>query len=126
MRRSSVDGTPLGLEQALSDPLDNAIKFGAGRPIEIGVHARDGFAVATVGDHGIGIPADQVDRIFERYHRAVSARSYGGLGLGLWAVTAIVEAHFGRITVQSHAGEGTTFTMTLPLRGASTVIPEAA
>ena len=113
------------LEQALSDLLDNAIKFGAGRPIEIGVHARDGFAVATVGDHGIGIPADQVDRIFERYHRAVSARSYGGLGLGLWAVTAADRgAHFGRITVQSHAGEGTTFTMTLPLRGASTVIPE--
>jgi signal transduction histidine kinase len=68
----------------------------------------------TVRDHGIGIAKDDVGRIFGRFERAVSSRHYGGLGLGLYVAQEIVEAHGGRILVQSKPGEGSAFTVLLP------------
>jgi signal transduction histidine kinase len=69
-----------------------------------------------VRDHGIGIdPADQ-RQIFERFERAVSSRNYGGLGLGLYIVKRIVEAHGGSIRVESTPGEGAAFHVELPVR----------
>jgi signal transduction histidine kinase len=103
------------LDQMLSCLLDNAAKFGAGKPIEVTV-ARDGDAATlSVRDHGGGIPPERVASIFAAYERAVPARHYGGLGLGLFLAKAIVEGHGGRLTVDNHPGEGATFTARLPL-----------
>jgi len=75
--------------------------------------------VLVVKDQGIGIdPADQL-QIFERFERAVSSRNYGGLGLGLFIVKRIVEAHGGTISVESRPGEGAAFRVELPLQPAA-------
>nr|WP_263429352.1 ATP-binding protein [Nannocystis pusilla] len=103
------------LEQAVINLLANALKFGAGRPIEIRVGRTDDTALLTLTDHGIGISSEAQAAIFERFGRAVSTRHYGGLGLGLFIARAIVEAHGGRVRVASIPGQGSTFTVELPL-----------
>jgi signal transduction histidine kinase len=104
------------LEQLLSSLLDNAAKFGAGKPVEIAIQREGDDATLSVRDHGQGIPPDRMPHIFEAFERAVSSTHYGGLGLGLFIARAIVEGHGGRLTVDSHPGEGATFTARLPLR----------
>ena len=108
------------LDQVVTNIVSNALKFGAGKPIEVTVEAVNGTAKLEVVDHGIGIPTDRVPHVFERFERAVSARQYGGLGLGLYIARAIVEALGGSIRARS-AGpdQGATFTVELPrARGA--------
>jgi signal transduction histidine kinase len=79
------------------------------------VEASAGRAVVRVRDEGIGVaPADR-DRIFERFERAVSPRAYGGLGLGLWIVRRLVEAHGGAASIEATPGAGSTFRVELPL-----------
>src|SRR5262249_35089830 len=92
------------LEQVVTNLVCNAIKYGRGRPIEIGVSAAKDRAVLRVRDHGIGIDAEAQRRIFERFERAVPSRHYGGLGLGLYIVRQIVELHGGTIGVESAPG----------------------
>ena len=102
------------LEQVVTNLLANAIKFGAGRPIEVMVRDAGQAAELQVTDHGIGIPADRLPKIFDRFERAVSSTHYGGLGLGLYLARSIVESHGGAITVDSRVDEGSTFTVRLP------------
>ena len=84
------------------------------KPIDVEV-ARDGErAILRVRDRGIGIGAADQERIFGRFERAVSERHFGGLGLGLWIVRQIVEAHGGTIAVRSAPGAETLFTVELP------------
>jgi PAS domain S-box-containing protein len=104
----------LRLEQVVTNLLTNAIKFGAGRAIEIGVEAQPQRAVLTVTDRGEGIAPEDVDRIFQRYEQATTSHMHGGLGLGLYIVRQIVEAHGGAIRVESRRGAGSTFTVELP------------
>jgi signal transduction histidine kinase len=106
------------VEQVVTNLLSNAIKYGAGRPIEVHVGADGARARVDVRDRGIGIPRDSLARIFERFERAVDATHYGGLGLGLYIVRAIVEAMDGTVTVVSEQGLGSTFTVSLPVRQA--------
>jgi signal transduction histidine kinase len=119
---SSVEGfwDRLRLEQILTNLLSNAIKYGGKRPISIEVGASgsgDGAEVwIAVRDRGIGMSPDEAGRIFGRFERAVSARNYGGLGLGLWIVHQVVDAMGGRISVDSAPGRGSTFTVRLPRR----------
>jgi PAS domain S-box-containing protein len=104
------------LEQVVQNLLLNAIKFGEGAPVEISVAARGEMATLTVCDHGIGIASDLHARIFRPFERGVSARHYGGLGLGLYIVQTIVEALGGTVTVDSAPGAGASFTVELPRR----------
>lgn len=103
--------------QVVTNLLSNAIKYGGGRPISVRVLNEGSHARIAVTDQGIGIPADRIGTIFDRFTRAVSAQHYGGLGLGLYIVRSLVEAHGGRVAVQSEAGVGSTFTVELPLSG---------
>ncbi|MCW8140495.1 MAG: HAMP domain-containing histidine kinase, partial [Planctomycetota bacterium] len=105
---------PLRLEQVLANLLSNAVKYGAGRPVTVTVAERDGQAALAVRDEGLGISADDQRRIFERFERAVPAKQYGGLGLGLWITREIVRAHGGDVHVDSSPGAGATFTVALP------------
>lgn len=115
-----VQGRPMGIwdrtriAQVCTNLLTNAIKYGAGKPITVRVWLNGDDAFLSVEDQGIGIPPDQQKRIFGRFERAVSARHYGGLGLGLYICRQIVEAHGGSIHLTSIQGQGTTFTVTLP------------
>jgi signal transduction histidine kinase len=102
------------LEQVVTNLLANAIKFGAGRPIEVMVRDAGQAVELQVKDHGIGIAADDLPKIFDRFERAVSSTHYGGLGLGLYLVRSIVESHGGAISVESGVDEGSTFTVRLP------------
>jgi CheY-like chemotaxis protein/anti-sigma regulatory factor (Ser/Thr protein kinase) len=106
----------LRLEQVLGNLIANAIKYGAGQPIEVTVESDGEQARVHVEDHGIGIPPEKLDVIFERFERAASARSYGGLGLGLYIARQIVDAHRGSINVRSKLSRGSVFTLTLPLK----------
>ena len=115
-----ADGAVVGawdrvrLDQVVTNLLSNAIKYGAGAPIRLSVRAADGRARLTVRDEGIGVADSERGRIFERFERAVSARHYGGLGLGLYIVRSIIEAHGGTIAVESAPHAGAQFVVELP------------
>jgi signal transduction histidine kinase len=105
---------PLRLEQVIVNLVSNAMKYGARRPIEIQVNADPDHVTFSVQDHGIGIPQEKLSKIFNRFERAVSSRNYSGLGLGLYIVRQIVEAHGGKIEVSSQLAVGSCFTVSLP------------
>jgi signal transduction histidine kinase len=116
----------LRVEQVISNLLDNAVKFGGGKAIEVRVSADASEATLAVTDHGIGITPGDQQRTFERFERAVPARRYGGLGLGLYISRQIVEVLSGRISVTSQPQSGTTFTVTLPLRPSTAAASQAS
>jgi PAS domain S-box-containing protein len=106
----------LRLIQIATNLVGNALKYGRGRPIDVTVRTEADAAILEVTDHGIGISAEDRERIFDRFERAVSGRHYGGLGLGLWITREIVKVLGGQITVESTPGEGSTFTVRIPKR----------
>ncbi len=106
------------VSQILSNLLDNAIKYTPpGGRITVGAHFPDGRLELYVRDTGIGIPAEELPRLFERFYRVDKARSreLGGTGLGLSIVKHLVAAHGGVIRVESRLNEGSTFFFTLPM-----------
>jgi PAS domain S-box-containing protein len=105
----------LRLEQVVTNLVDNAIKYGAGKPIHLHLGEAAGRATLRVRDEGIGIEPGKLTRIFERFERAVSERNYGGLGLGLYITRTLVEAMGGSIQVKSECGQGAAFTVELPV-----------
>jgi PAS domain S-box-containing protein len=106
----------LRMDQVITNLVSNSLKYGPGKPVRVRVKGGDGTAELAVEDEGIGIEAAKIERIFDRFERAAPVRRYGGLGLGLYIARQIVEAHGGRIEVQSNPGEGARFVITLPLR----------
>ena len=113
-----VVGNPEYLERAVSNLVENAMKYTPQNGlIKVEVRGEHGQAVLEVTDNGIGIAADDVPRIFERFYRAERSRSrdMGGTGLGLSIVKHIVQAHGGTVEVQSTPGEGSTFRLKFPL-----------
>jgi signal transduction histidine kinase len=108
------------IRQVLTNLVDNAIKFTPeGGKIEVQVNLTDGKDAVElhVEDNGIGVPSADVPRIFERFYRVdkVRSRDQGGTGLGLAIVKHIVEAHRGRVEVRSVLGQGSHFTVILPI-----------
>jgi two-component system, OmpR family, sensor histidine kinase SenX3 len=106
------------LRSALVNLVDNAIKYsGPGEPVEVGARLEGDRVALIVRDHGIGIPTRDLERIFERFYRVDRARSRetGGTGLGLAIVRHVAQVHGGEVSVESREGEGSTFTLSLPL-----------
>jgi PAS domain S-box-containing protein len=104
----------LRVEQVITNLLVNAAKFGEGKPIGLAVESDATHARIRVSDRGIGIAADAQARVFERFERAVPSEHFGGLGIGLYIVRQVVEAHGGEVRVESTPGAGASFTVELP------------
>jgi two-component system phosphate regulon sensor histidine kinase PhoR len=96
--------------------LHNAIKFTPkGGEVTLNAWQQEDVVVFSVNDTGVGIPADDLNRIFERFYKADRARSGGGTGLGLAITRHLVEAHGGKIWVESVEGQGSTFYFSIPI-----------
>jgi len=102
------------LEQVVSNVVENAIKYGPGKPIEVTVEGSEDRVRIVVRDHGVGIPQAELEEIFQRFHPIVSSPYHGGLRLGLSLTRQIVEAHHGWIGAESEPGAGARFTIELP------------
>lgn len=100
--------------QVLVSLLSNAVKFGGGTPVDVEIADTGGAATVTVRDQGMGIPAEQHEKIFERFARLQPERHFPGMGLGLWSARHILAAFGGTISVASTPGQGAAFTVTLP------------
>ena len=116
----AVLGDANRLEQVVNNLLDNAVKYTpAGGQVELSAAAGPEVVAISVRDTGPGIPREDQARVFERFYRGDRARaSDGGSGLGLAISREIVQAHGGRIQVESQVGRGTTMTILLPVRRA--------
>jgi signal transduction histidine kinase/HAMP domain-containing protein len=113
---------PPAVGQVLTNLLDNAIKYsGDARRIGIELGERNGFVTVAVRDEGLGIEAEEQERIFEKFYRVGNGLVHDakGSGLGLAIVKHITEAHHGRVVVDSHPGRGSTFTLELPTHAAA-------
>jgi signal transduction histidine kinase len=113
-----VSGDSQHLLRVMDNLLGNALKFTpAGGQISVSLWRDGAHAVLEVADTGIGIPHDQLGRVFERFYQVDGSmtRRYGGTGLGLALVKEIVEAHGGQVGVSSVLGQGSTFTVRLPI-----------
>jgi signal transduction histidine kinase len=116
----TVEGDELRLEQVLQNVIQNAVKYSpSGGPITLRLAAQHDQACVMVTDQGIGIPRKSLPHLFQRFYRADNADSehISGLGVGLYVVKEIVGLHGGAIDVASTEGQGSTFTIRLPLRG---------
>jgi len=103
------------IDQVITNLISNALKYGAGRPIEVSVRVEASQAVLVVRDHGIGIPDEEQSKIFGPFAPVLAATHHAGLGLSLWMAQQIVQASGGRIKVDSRPEHGSTFTVELPL-----------
>ncbi len=104
------------LEQIIVNLLTNAMRYGNSQPIDISLHQDRDHAIIAVRDRGVGISEQDQQRIFLAFERCEGNQVSSGLGLGLYIAGQLAEAHYGRISVDSAPGEGSTFTLTLPLR----------
>jgi two-component system, OmpR family, sensor kinase len=120
-----VLGDEARLRQVLLNLLANAASHTpAGTPVELSAHVIDDEAVIEVADHGEGLTKEDADHVFERFFRVDAARGRadgGGSGLGLAIVAAIVDAHGGRVEVESSPGQGARFRVRLPASGEARV-----
>ena len=105
------------IEQVMINLLTNAMRYGAGGPVFVQVRADRGRASIVVRNQGQGISKEDQVRIFQKFERAASEKESRGLGLGLYIVSHILEAHRGSIRVESELGHGATFIVELPISG---------
>ncbi len=115
---ATVAGNAESLTEALFNILENGVKYNRDHGVLAVSTVRSGAdAVVTIRDTGVGIGTADAERIFDRFYRADAARSADGSGLGLSIAKAVIEAHGGRIGLESEPGQGSTFTVTLPAQG---------
>ena len=118
-RKVTADIDPVKLDQAFSNLIENAVKYNQpGGYVKVSLDADRDYFYLKVADNGAGIPEESLPHIFERFYRVDKARSRdsGGTGLGLSITRSIVLQHHGIIKVESALGEGTTFTVRIPLK----------
>jgi signal transduction histidine kinase len=116
-RLGQIRGDERKIKQVLLNLLSNAIKFTPeGGRIEVAAVAKDGHVEVSVSDTGIGIAAEDQERVFDEFRQVGTAEKAEGTGLGLTLCRKFVELHGGRIWVQSRVGVGSTFTFTIPVR----------
>ena len=110
---------PVRLERLTANLIDNALKYSpADKTVVVKIKRRSGQVVLTVSDQGVGIPADEIPLVFNRFYRASNVvKRFPGTGLGLAGVHDIVEQHGGSMSVASAIGVGSTISVRLPLRG---------
>ncbi|GHO55856.1 PAS domain S-box protein [Ktedonobacter robiniae] len=117
--QTSLIGDPDRLGQVFINLISNAIKYSPdAETVEMDLSTSEDAVTVRVRDHGLGIPREQRDKIFERFYRAADPkkRAIPGLGMGLYIVAEIVKSHGGTITVDSAVGKGSTFTVILPFK----------
>ncbi|HET7701601.1 MAG TPA: PAS domain-containing sensor histidine kinase [Candidatus Limnocylindria bacterium] len=110
-----VDADPLRIQQVAENLVSNALKYGAGRPVDVEVAAAAGQAVLRVRDRGIGIPEADRAQLFLAFYRTSNTANIGGTGLGLFISRRIAELHGGRVDLEASGPDGSTFALTLPL-----------
>lgn len=118
-RAHEVNADMYRIEQVLVNILTNAVKYGSSRPIQIAVESKGEAIRVLVKDLGAGIKEQDMERIFERFERAISSNEVSGLGLGLYISRQIMEQHDGRLFAESTFGSGSTFILELPLENES-------
>jgi len=112
-----IEADPARMQQVLVNLLHNAIKFTPPNgQITVAAEEKEKYVIFSVKDTGVGIPEEDLDRIFERFYKADRARSSGGTGLGLSISRHLIEAHQGKIWVESVQGKGSTFFFSLPIK----------
>ena len=110
-----VDGDPARLARVIQNIIDNAVKYSPARtPVYVTISTQDRWATIVVRDSGVGIPADELPRLFTHFYRASTVGSVRGSGIGLAGAKSIVEQHGGQIELESAVGQGTTVTVRLP------------
>ena len=114
---ATIPGDPQLLFHAFSNLVSNALKYSApGTPVEVSARPDDGHVIVRVCDHGIGIPARDRGRLFERYFRGGNATGIAGTGVGLHLVAMVMGLHRGEVYAESLEGVGSTFVLRLPTR----------
>jgi signal transduction histidine kinase len=118
-RDEGVPGTfdKVRIAQIVTNLLDNALKFGAGRPVEVSVRRAEGRVRIAVVDHGPGIAPQDRERVFGKFERGVPTRHHAGFGLGLWITRELVQAQGGVVRAEETPGGGATFAVELPAEG---------
>jgi signal transduction histidine kinase len=115
-------GDPKLLFQVFSNVLSNAIKYSPdGGVIAVDAALAADEVVVAISDHGIGVPATDLDRLFERYHRGSNVSGIVGTGVGLYLVKMVVDMHGGAVAVASKEGDGARFTIRLPRKPAAAI-----
>lgn len=109
-----IECDPLRMEQVLVNLLSNALKYGSDKEVRVILKSVKNGVSVSVEDNGMGIPVEKQEQIFNRFERLVPHTNISGMGLGLYIVKQIVEAHHGKITVKSEIGVGSNFTVILP------------
>jgi signal transduction histidine kinase len=102
------------IEQVIVNLLTNALRYGSGKPVEVSLRPTAEGAHIEVRDHGVGISAEDQQRIFRQFERVGDGKSADGLGLGLYITRQLIEAHGGTIRVSSEPGHGSVFSLDLP------------
>lgn len=113
-----VHGDPFRVAQIVGNLVNNAMRYGSpGSPIELTLDVVDAEALLLIEDHGVGVPAEEQDRIFETYYRSTRTRSVPGTGLGLNISRILAERHGGRLWLERSSDTGSVFALALPLAG---------
>ena len=106
---------PFRIDQVLTNLISNTLKYASGKPVDVVLDGNDEYISIQVIDQGMGIAKSKIPLIFNRFERAAAETNISGLGLGLYITKSIIDAHHGQINVESELGQGTTFTVLLPL-----------
>ena len=114
-----VTADPKWIKHIIINLFSNALKYSDnGRPVEIQIKRNSNSIICSVEDHGIGISADDIDKLFEAFHRGRNVGQIPGTGLGLAVLKKAIDLHGGKIRVDSELGKGSRFSITLPLNQA--------